>query len=91
MHLVAKRVYNLNPKKHSDAKILEKWGGHSLRVGACVYLYTAGFSEMELKFLLRWKSDSYCCYLHNLAFVCRKQNQALNKAFKLIGTMPNFL
>ena len=91
MNLVAKRVFNLNPKKPGDAQILEKWGGHSLRVGACVYLYTSGFSEMELKFLLRWKSDSYRCYLRNLAFVCRKQNKALNDAFKLTGTMPNFL
>lgn len=91
MHMLAKRVYKLNPKIKGHAQKIEKWGGHSLRVGACVYLYTKGFSEMELKFLLRWKSDAFRNYLRNLAYVARKQNKALNEAFKQIDTMPNFL
>ena len=91
MNMLAKRVYHLNPKKPADAKILEKWGGHSIRVGACVYLYTAGFSEMELKFLLRWKSDAYRYYLRNLAYVARKHNDAINTAARNLDIMPNYL
>ena len=35
MHTVAARVYQLDPRKASHKKSLQKWSSHSLRVGAC--------------------------------------------------------
>lgn len=87
MQLAAIRVYELDPTKKDHLEMIKKWTAHSLRVGACVLLYTSGFSDTEIKFLLRWKSDSFRDYLRNLAFTARKQNSAINA----MSVMPNFL
>ena len=38
---------------------LHLWSAHSLRVGACVILHAAGFTEPQIQFLLRWCSTSF--------------------------------
>ena len=59
----AAAVYNLDPIKHRRELML--WSSHSLRVGACTLLYSKGFSEMEIKYLLRWKSipPQFICHI----------------------------
>jgi hypothetical protein len=66
---------------------LQMWSSHSLRVGACTTLYAMGFHEMEIKHLLRWKSNAFMTYLRNLAVTSRRHNEALNDA----NCIPNFL
>ena len=82
----ASKAYNLDPIK--NAKELQLWSAHSLRVGACATLYAKGFSEMEIKFLLRWKSNTLLMtYLRNLAVTSRRHNEAMND----VSEIPNFL
>ena len=81
----AAQVYNLDPIK--NRRELQLWSSHSLRVGACATLYAKGFSEMEIKFLLRWKSNAFMTYLRNLAITSRRHNAALND----ISQIPNFV
>ena len=81
----AAQAYHLNPIK--DRQQLQLWSAHSLRVGACATLYAKGFSEMEIKFLLRWKSNAFMTYLRNLAVTSRRHNDALNDVSKI----PNFV
>jgi hypothetical protein len=81
----ATKAYNLDPTK--NAKELQLWSAHSLRVGACATLYAKGFSEMEIKFLLRWKSNAFMTYLRNLAVTSRRHNEAMND----VSEIPNFL
>ena len=76
LRAAASQAYNLDPTQHR--KQLQIWSAHSLRVGACATLYTKGFSEMEIKFLLRWKSNAFMTYLRNLAVTSRRHNDALN-------------
>ncbi len=81
----AAKVYNLDPIRHR--KTLAAWSSHSVRVGACTLLYSKGFSEMEIKYLLRWKSNAFMTYLCNLSVTSRRQNEAIND----ISEIPNFV
>jgi len=81
----AAKVFNLDPVTHRTTLTL--WSSHSLRVGACTLLYAKGFSEMEIKYLLRWKSNAFMTYLRNLAVTSRRQNEAVND----ISEIPNFV
>ena len=57
----ARHVYNI-----TDKESLARFSSHSIRVGACVALHAAGISQMDIKFALRWKSDTFYTYLRNL-------------------------
>jgi hypothetical protein len=57
----AQEVYNI-----SDPDDLARFSSHSIRVGATVSLHAAGISQMDIKFALRWKSDTFYTYLRNL-------------------------
>ena len=81
----ASKLYNLDPV--TNKKELQMWSSHSLRVGACTTLYAMGFHEMEIKHLLRWKSDAFMTYLRNLAVTSRRHNAAIEDA----SAIPNFL
>jgi hypothetical protein len=72
----AMAVLRLHPKK-DDAEI-KRFSTHSLRVGACQILYANGFTAHEIKHLLRWKSDAFMVYLRDIAWVARKQNDAVS-------------
>ena len=78
-------VYKLDRVKHRA--ILQLYSSHSLRVGACTLLYAKGFSDTEIKHLLRWKSDAFMSYLRNLAVTSRRQNTAVNDGSEI----PNFV
>lgn len=81
----AAAVYNLDPVKNS--KDLQKWSSHSVRVGACVILHANGFSDTQIKYLLRWRSDAFMVYLRNLGALTYQQNIAFAKT----GEMPHFI
>lgn len=81
----AASLYKLDPVKNRAQLTL--WSSHSLRVGACTTLYSQGFSEMEIKFLLRWKSGAFMTYLRNLAVTSRRHNVAMNAT----DAIPNFV
>lgn len=68
-------VLNLDPVK--DAKELSLFSAHSLRVGACQILYAKGFSGYEIQSLLRWESLAFMVYLRDIAWVARKQSEAV--------------
>ena len=81
----AATLYNLDPAKHRAQLAL--WSSHSLRVGACTILYSQGFSKMEIKYLLRWKSNAFMTYLRNLAVTSRRHTIAMNET----SAVPNFV
>ena len=76
MREVAIAVLKLDPVK--DAAGIKKFSAHSLRVGACQALYARGFSAYEIKHLLRWRSDAFMQYLRDIAWVARRQANALS-------------
>jgi hypothetical protein len=80
MREVAARVYNLDPSTPAGRSALQKWSCHSLRVGACVLLHTMGFTEPQIKWILRWKSDAFMRYLRNITNLSDKHTTALNLA-----------
>ena len=80
-------TYDLSPTNPTHQKHLRQWSSHSLRVGACVILHSQGFSTTQIKFLLRWRSDSFMEYLRNLNVLSQQQNAAIS----LVDDMPNVL
>ena len=83
LRAAASTLFNLHPIVNK--RELQLWSAHSLRVGACATLYSNGFTEMEIKFLLRWKSNAFMTYLRNLAVTSRRHNAAMND----VRVMPN--
>jgi hypothetical protein len=84
MRNLAAKVYHLDPVK--DRVALQRWSCHSLRVGACVILHGKGFTESQIKFLLRWRSNAFMMYLRNLTVLSTGQNAA----FTSVAEMPDF-
>ena len=74
MRELASRVHQLHPVK--DAKDLQRWGAHSLHVGACVVLHAMGFSPLDIQ----WKSMAFMAYLRNIAMLSTRQSRAFDKA-----------
>lgn len=70
----AKHAHNVTNEKQ-----LQKWGTHSMRVGACVLLWASGAVETTIKQRLRWKSDSYMMYLRNIRFTADAHTLAINQ------------
>jgi hypothetical protein len=81
----AAKLFNFDPVANRTE--LQMWSSHSLRVGACTTLYAMGFSEMEIKHLLRWKSNAFMTYLRDLAITSQRHNEAMSDA----TLIPNFL
>jgi hypothetical protein len=67
----------------TDPAALSRFSAHSIRVGACVALHAAGIQQQDIKFALRWKSDSFYNYLRNLP--C----QSARMASAVINFNPN--
>ena len=84
---VAQHVYDINPTTKTGQHDLSMWTSHSLRIGACIILHNAGFTDEQIQRLLRWHSRAFTEYLRNLAALAAKQTYAINEA----GAMPNFL
>ena len=57
----AKEVHNITSPSE-----LARFTCHSIRVGACVLLHSAGKDFEYIKFCLRWKSDAFRMYLRNV-------------------------
>jgi hypothetical protein len=83
--LAAKQVYTLDPS--ADKALLDRWSSHSLRVGACVILHAMGFTDTQIMWLLRWKSNAFMTYLRNVAVLAHKQNIA----FSEVEAMPQII
>jgi len=73
LRTVAKATYDV-----SDSELDKHYNftPHSFRVGACVLLHAAGATAPQIKFLLRWKSDSFMEYLRNVNALSAVQNLA---------------
>jgi hypothetical protein len=73
MRAAASEVYNI-----TDTASLARWGTHSIRVGALVILYAAGFTDPQLQMLLRWQSDAYMAYVRALGITATRQTNAIS-------------
>jgi hypothetical protein len=83
MRYLAQAVYNVSGPE------LQLFSAHSLRVGACVILHAQGFNEIQIQFILRWRSLAFMAYLRNLTALSQQQNKAFND-FLLVHDFPNF-
>jgi hypothetical protein len=89
LRLAAREVYNID-----DEEALARFTSHSVRVGACVALHAAGISQMDIKFALRWRSDTFQTYLRNLPCQAARTHVAVltfnPNVFSLVpvGSMP---
>ena len=68
----AKAVYNI-----TSTKYLQRFSCHSIRVGACVMLHCAHFSDTDIQFELRWRSASFKDYLRNVPRTAGTKRYAL--------------
>ena len=59
---------------------LQFWSAHSLRVGACELLHSRGFTGTQIKWTLRWRSDSFMVYLRNNFVLSTAQNRIFDEA-----------
>jgi len=74
LQFAARAVYHI-----TDPAAIARFTSHSIRVGACVALHAAGLQQQDIKFALRWKSDSFYNYLRNLPCqAARAANAVLN-------------
>jgi len=78
MRDLAATIYKLDPVKDKEA--LQRWSCHSIRVGACVILHSMGFTETQIQFLLRWKSNAFMLYLRNTSILADKQRESITMA-----------
>jgi hypothetical protein len=83
MRYLAQAVYNVSGPE------LQLFSAHSLRVGACVILHAQGFNEIQIQFILRWRSLAFMAYLRNLTALSQQQNKAFND-FLLDHDFPDF-
>ena len=71
----AKQVYGIKCKKE-----LARFSSHSIRVGACVLLHAQNISAEDIKFRLRWRSDSFRMYLRNIIQLAERHKDAIRNA-----------
>jgi hypothetical protein len=70
----AKHVYNISKKED-----LMKFTSHSIRVMACVILHAQNMSTEDIKFRLRWRSESSRIYLRNITEIAERHKDAISK------------
>ena len=78
MRGLASEAHGLHPVRDSDA--LQLFSAHSLRIGACVLLHVMGFTFVDIKWILRWKSDAFMAYRRNMAILSHMHNRAVDRA-----------
>ena len=71
----ASKVHNITCKKE-----LAKFTSHSIRVGACVFLHAQNASKEDIKFRLRWRSDSFRMYLRNIIQLAERHRDVIRAA-----------
>ena len=72
---IASKLHKLHPTKNKAE--LRRWSSHSLRVGACILLHKRGYSQTQIKFLLRWRSDGFMVYLWNVMSLAKRHSRSL--------------
>ena len=68
-------VYNITNKQELSA-----FTSHSIRVGACVLLHAQKLSGEDIKFRLRWRSDTFMMYLRNILQLAERHRDAIANA-----------
>ena len=68
-------VHNVTKKEE-----LQRFTSHSIRVGACVLLHSQNISTEDIKFRLRWRSNSFKMYLRNTIPLAEMHKNAGAKA-----------
>ena len=71
----ASNVYDIKCKKELSA-----FTSHSIRVGACVLLHAQNISAEDIKFRLRWRSDTFRMYLRNILQLAERHKDAIAKS-----------
>ena len=71
----ASKEYNIKCKKELSA-----FTSHSIRVGACVLLHSQNVSAEDIKFRLRWRSDTFRMYLRNILPLAERHKDAIANA-----------
>ena len=71
----AGKEYNIKCKKELSA-----FTSHSIRVGACILLHAQNISAEDIKFRLRWRSDTFRTYLRNIVQLAERHRDAITKA-----------
>ena len=71
----ARKVYKITNKEY-----LAKFSAHSIRVCACVLLHAQNISTEDIKFRLRWRSDSFRMYLRNIVQLAERHRDAIANA-----------
>ena len=71
----ASKIYNIKCKKE-----LSNFTSHSIRVGACVLLHAQNVSAEDIKFRLRWRSDTFRTYLRNILPLAERHKEAIANA-----------
>ena len=72
---VAKQVCGIKCRKE-----LARFSSHSITVGACVLLHAQNISAEDIKFRLRWRSDSFRMYLRNIIQLAERHKDAIRNA-----------
>ena len=75
MQEAAHNRYNIKCKKD-----LSNFTSHSIRVGACVLLHAQNVSPEDIKFRLRWRSDTFRTYLRNILPLAERHTDAIANA-----------
>jgi hypothetical protein len=79
-HLAGVVYYHLHPVR--DAQDLSRWSSHSLHVEACVALHVMGFSDVDIQWILWWRSQAFRAYLRNIAILKKKITKSLTACFQ---------
>ena len=75
LHNTAKAVYNI-----TKTDKLSRWSAHSIRVGAAITMHIAGADAETIKICLRWQSNTFLLYLHDVPTLANKHNQIIHQA-----------
>jgi hypothetical protein len=62
----------------TDPTDLQRWKSHSLRVGACVILWSHGRSGEFIQRALRWRGDSWKDYVREVPQHAEAHNASIN-------------
>ena len=71
----AQSIYHITKKED-----ISKFTAHSIRVGAYVLLHAQNISSEDIKFRLRWRSDSFRMYLRNINQLAERHKDAIANA-----------
>ena len=82
LQMVAKEVHNLTLLED-----IKRFSSHSIRVGACVLLYSSGKDGEFIKLRLRWKSDTFRLYLKNTTLLAGQHCEAVEGLIDSVQVM----